>query len=364
MKRKLLKFIGSAFVIFVVILMANQILFHFVFKKYTSYYWGEEKFKISLEYLKRTEQNFNTYFIGSSSTYRHIDPDLFDKLADTSLNISSFNLGVNALSPPESYFFYRNFIEEDFIKPKYVLIELRDVHRINHQNYGTLKVRYWYNLENWWFTMRAIFHSNTPIHRKFRKYLNHNFCCLLKLLNVGMIGEIDAVKKQRATDNFDFEKLGVGRNGYYSFEDQTATSSDSSYIELLKFRRREFLKDSAIMQRSKNLSIRKHEQALKKPAFNKMQYETILDLIEHSKSKGIQLIFLFSPRAMPYQFDEIIPLYNQLPDAHKIGLANGGEYPELYDSRTSFDVGHMNKAGSQIYTRLLAEKFNELIQND
>jgi len=71
------------------------------------YHWGNKIISQKLTYLEESKIRFNTFFIGSSTTYRHIIPQQID---NQELGIKSFNLGCPGMFKLESDYIAEKFI--------------------------------------------------------------------------------------------------------------------------------------------------------------------------------------------------------------------------------------------------------------
>lgn len=76
-------------------------------KAFLPFYWGNNLLAHKFAEIKHSNSKIQDYFIGSSVTYRHINPDLIEEITGR----SSFNLGS-----PGTYALETEFILENFIK--------------------------------------------------------------------------------------------------------------------------------------------------------------------------------------------------------------------------------------------------------
>jgi hypothetical protein len=86
----------------------------------------------------------------------------------------------------------------------------------------------------------------------------------------------------------------------------------------------------------------------------------LLKLIDKSNRKGVYLIFLIPPRLQRYE--ELLALKEELPSENAVEIAIPNKYPMLYQVNYSFDVGHFNTKGAQLFSMYLASEL-EAIQN-
>lgn len=84
-------------------------------------------------------------------------------------------------------------------------------------------------------------------------------------------------------------------------------------------------------------------------------------LILKSKERGIHLIYILPPRLTLDDYKEVYPVFNYIPDRHKIGPPKYEALKEIYMTEYSFDIGHLNEAGALKYTNYLAKRINEIL---
>jgi len=104
-------------------------------------------------------------------------------------------------------------------------------------------------------------------------------------------------------------------------------------------------------------------QTAQNESVNQTHYQRILDLQRLAEDKGYHLVFILYPKLPPSKYLELIPIFELIDTRSKIDLGNPQLYPELYQIDYSFDAGHMNEAGSIIFTIKLANGFNRVIGN-
>ena len=58
---------------------------------------------------------------------------------------------------------------------------------------------------------------------------------------------------------------------------------------------------------------------------------------------------------------KILRLYNTIGYSSKFDMGDPKIYPEYYSIENSYDIGHMNVKGAELYSIELAKKLGELI---
>jgi len=323
----------------------------------TPYHWGNPWYSTKIQYLEKFKSNNlpNTYFFGSSRVYRQIMPTVFDStyFSLSKKHINSFNLGAPATFCPQVYYLYENFLSSSLSQnTKYVFIELMDIDLIEKNLMHQERVTYWINLSDIFFGYNAL-HNNPSISLATKtKYIsNYSISYLENLLHMGHFG-------QQYLDNnyYNLDYLGEHKNGFFSLERDTATTKNETFKNQLIDRNKDLIADTSEL---KNRAINSTKDfSNKNLPLDVVHLERINKLINLSKEKGISIVFILSPRN---NSQNLINLYNAIPENNKIQLSNSKKYPELYMIENSFDIGHLNTKGSSIYSSLLATEFNKLL---
>lgn len=349
MKKFLIKF--SIF--FTLIFIAER-----MFEMTVPYHWGNVWYSSKFRYLKKHHSVHNTLFFGSSRTYRNINPAVFDTSVNQKLNIrvKSFNLGAPATACPQLYYLYENFLKDSELSKntKYVMMELTGLNKffahLLHRELNT----YWQNYSEVKFVINMVKTENTySPQQKLKCYLIYSISYIENLLNLGHFSS------QIMDDNYYNQSyLGAHNNGYYPLE--LRLQNATNYIiknNLLQRTQALTNNPSGIKYRADN-SI--EFMKTHKMDANKIHLKRINALIEKSKQKGITLIFLLQPLCND---KEAVALYKQIAPENKIELFDASQYPQLYSFDNAFDIGHLNTKGSYLFSKLLADKFIDIISH-
>ncbi|MCP4460288.1 MAG: hypothetical protein GY816_20025, partial [Cytophagales bacterium] len=120
---------------FGILIVAVLTVQNFILTRNINPFWGRKKLVASMDSLK-SRNSYDMIFIGSSLTYRQINPTIIDSLLD----IRSFNLGFPSMRNPELWYVVDHFIQEipTSQRPKYLVIELSKIHEINSKNLNSV----------------------------------------------------------------------------------------------------------------------------------------------------------------------------------------------------------------------------------
>jgi len=342
MKIFILKMI--AFIILLVLLLN---LFEFI----TPYYYGNDVFEAKMNYLKRHAQKYNMVFIGSSRTYRHINPPLFDSLCVG--DVKSYNLGSPATFAPESYYLCENLMKDNKLKIKYIILELSTIKHIPDRNLHSVRSKYFYTFNYLTLALNYFAHQAIPFTEKINVYKNLLISYFERIFKVDVLQDmtLSIIKPIQNT-----HLIEGNIKGYFSCEDDVRMFKKQQLID----RFNKFQKDTTVIkERLRAIQYYHHHVP---HHYNKIHLKKIRELIRLARSKGILLIFFLPPRTEGYAYGELIPLMYMIDFNHRIDLSDPQKFPELYIARNCFDIGHYNNRGAELFTKYLVSEVNKIIQ--
>ncbi|TAH27661.1 MAG: hypothetical protein EAZ07_00240 [Cytophagales bacterium] len=358
MNKNVLYFFAKLFFLTLLVLLSNWGIRAIIANKS---YWGFEELETKRHVFDQKIKTYNNLFIGSSRFYRQIDPITFDKNIDSSFGLQSFNYGLHSLSPPQVYDVYEEILAKDSLQLKYAFLELMNVPQVAIVNLTSDRVIYWYNWQSYWFAVKAISQSNRTIVRKIYGIFSHTFCYFEYLLNFKMWSKVNQLKTKQESGNADLEIAGKNLNGFYSYDEEmnTRNKANFDYKGMLKGYN-DFMNDTSSVSDYKAYSQLAFSSSIDTINYNKIHLHKIQQLIEKSKQKDIHLIVFLPPRLVVEDYEELIPIFAQIPKDHRIEISNSHLYPELYLAKYTFDFGHLNEVGAQIFSKKIAQEFNKL----
>ena len=332
----------------------------FVISLCVPYHWGNPWYSVKARYLeKNNHKAFNTFFFGSSRVYRQVDPFLFDSLAQeiTNEEIHSFNLGAPATFAPQTYFLYEQFLNSPLSKnAKYCFLELTDVSPIGKRSMHQEKTNYWLGMSGLSFAIKSIVADQTKS-KTYRatQCMRYFFSYIENVLHLGHFS-----RQLTTTNVYEEDYLGPYNNGYLPYEYEYKTTKNPTLKKAL-FRRMKVLEKEPERLGLRRTRIQNAYNASSDSYYDRANRKRILELIERSRKKGIELIIFFiSPRPMHVNKVNIVNLSRKIPKANLIDLCYPVRYPDLYAVENAFDLGHLNTKGSGLLTSYLAEEFSHL----
>jgi len=319
----------------------------------TPWYWGSELIAQKRNSINKNQEAYNTLFIGSSRVYRHVDPVVVDSFTKGNLNTRSYNFGINWLFAPESFFVYDQLLHTEKMNFKYVIIELSKIRSVDYSNLHTTRTTYFYDNQNYIFSIKSILYSNFSIGEKIYLSGIHTLSYIDHVINLGYFTDAIAF-----SDSISHMELTT--NGYEPLSGAEKINAEENIMS----RHRAFLNDTSVVSKRKQISESKfrkydeHPELLEK--YNRYYADKLNTMAAEAKKQGTHLVFLLSPRIDASQYDELIPLFHYLHRAHRIEISDARKYPEFYISEYSFDETHLNARGAALYSAILARKLTQI----
>jgi len=274
-------------------------------KNLTPFYWGNKIIEEKINHIFSSDEFYDTFFIGSSKTYRHIDPIVFDELT----NLNSYNLASSGMHYLESHFIADKFLKKyeydgaiNIFQQKMVPtgIAKRNLHSVRSKYYLDFK-RLKMGLKYYW---------------QKRDYKQIYYHIILFIENQFCIGTIKSKIKFSLREPRELDSLVKEQRGFYPLDQQLEIEENKS----LEKRKRQYVKKLNRSKRNKKeLEIKETSIEIKRIPLERAQI----------KSKNGNYTF------------------------YKINSTKLN--PELY-----FDRGHLNTEGAYYFTNMVAKKFISL----
>lgn len=340
--------------------LAILILIYFVISQIAVYTlpfsWGNSRLNTKYQAYKEQESAYNMIMIGASTTYRHLDPKLFDAIVnskDPALNIHSFNFGIPANRTPQSVYALDNLLKSKNENIKYIVLDLSELTKMGVDNLHKKEMLYWYTWSNIGMIMKASWESEKGLANKIGVPALHAFSFAEKSLMIGMGG---AYFEQQLGYNIEPLALGPDKNGFYSLDQEMKDNPEGDLAV-----RYDVLRTPDTIEyrtlKCQELFNKYHDS---KKNYSKTIAKELNDVIAECEKQDITIIFMLSQR-LGERYQYLLPLFNELPDKNKLSFADPSAYPELNDRENLFDLAHLNAKGAQIFTTIFAEKFLEKI---
>lgn len=315
-----------------------------------SRYYGNEAMDQKIADFSGRRSAFNTLHIGSSCIFKNLNQVAFDSMMPREWKISSYNLGSGGAQPPETYWYVDQLLDRYPEGISNIIIELRDISLFPSWHRNTLRKRYWLTPGNFTFLCATQWYSNLPVKYRWETVLSNSESLTEKMMNIGYFNEL-------------FGKSLEVRNRYHLRMKDLQIQGVNGFLPINPQRERArkaiFLKDTT---RLTDMAMAYHRLTAIPDSMeaNPAHLRYILKLISRCESRGIHCVFVLHPKQDRIQWAETLALARHIPSSNLIDLSNPTTYPELYQVAWSMNYNHFNFRGTELFTRLCAEKFRNL----
>lgn len=297
------KFLTEVIIFSIVLFSLLQVM-----KGSLPYYWANPVLTNKMEFLDTNKDKFDGYFIGSSRTYRHINP----KIIMNETGVRSFNLGAPAMFTLESEYILDNFIKENYSQDStIVFIQTNNIYKIKlddiaEKNRHSVRTNYYMDSKR---MIRAVSYFFQK--KDFRQVYYHVSAFIENKLCIGQFSEMYKFR----FGSIDQVNLNVVKqNGFYPLEQDMEENNDKTLL-----------------------------------ARNKSFFRNVSNGMYKKKSKRRAIKINITKGSL-----SDLPEYNGNYELY--GITGGLRYdPKFY-----FDKGHYNSAGADKYSKLIAKEIKKL----
>lgn len=303
-----------------------------------------------LSWLAEHGEEYDTFYLGSSRTYRQIIPALFDSLmAEAGQPTRSFNLGVDGMRPPEDSYVLEQALKNRKKPLKYVFVECNAIRvPIDPEKRDTIRTVYWHD----WTRTSAV--ADAILKSDFKKknwrdrgkewkerwpdLYEHSLLWLRNTTEMGRGGDWLADRLlNRKTASLGMHDVGPLRDGFN---------------EVKPVRKMEGAELAAYETDLAEMREKPPRVVYGEPASQReLQYKK--RLIEKHGGKLVLVVPPFTQnRCFLPEENSAAPLVLNFADPKK--------YPELFEPRHRLDSGHVNTPGAELYTRQIVEQIKAL----
>ena len=257
--------------------------------------------------------------------------------AAAGVKVESFNMGYDALWPPESFYLLRRLLELRPARLKWVVIDLMDIRtHLDERNESTLRTAYWHDTPHTVLALREIASSSLAPQRKRELFIQHARLGIAHALNLGrgadLTNRLLAPKPLRKKPYTWAERAG--------FEAEPSSGLTGGALQ-------DFTNKVNIMRRNQPLFP-------VQPVF----LDALRDIIRDVRRAGAEPIFVITPTI------NLQENFAGVPDsAAMIPLNRIAEYPELFRPEDRYDPWHFNEKGAVVFTTILARHFIDLVKS-
>jgi hypothetical protein len=280
----------------------------------------------------------DTVFIGSSRVYHQFIPRQFDEAMRAAGHPThSFNLGVDGMVAPESYFAVDDFLR---LRPslRWVLIELQPIQPRFPKHYdGTIRAWWWHDWSSTLLVVRASLREPALAERKpFEMLCAHADLLLRYFIRPGTGASFLAEWARHKRTALHLQRGSPELDDDAGFAPMTGPSLSGQAAADFQLRLGAYRGAPAV-------------------ALSPDLRERLRKLAAAVRRTGAAPVFVITPSVNPPE--KIIDLRAQGIDADLLAFNDPDAVPSLYDPAMFVNQSHLNEAGAREFTRLLAERF-------
>jgi hypothetical protein len=293
-----------------------------------------------LRFFAAHKDEFDTLFVGSSRVLEHLDPHLFDReMAARGRPTRSFNFGLQGMLPPEDSYVLEHILATRPARLRTVFLEVSMFRaKFEAQEPEALRTAYWHDWTRTELVRRALFDGYRFNRKKWRSsieklrerggfYAMHLRLWARKVVNLGRGAELMPWRRPAPQTG----ALGPRLDGFPEDKGSPMPPERRAQYE-------------------RELPPLLETPVPRKPLVPAAQ-ENLERMIARIRAAGAEPVLLIAPMVSPLIFvprREVAPLLDFSDPRH---------WPELFQIEHRRDTGHLNRAGSQVYTRLVVQEF-------
>lgn len=313
----------------------------------------ESPYLVAKEADWRANPETNAVFIGSSVTFRQIDPVVFD--AELAGSIRSYNLGNEGFYPMRSISYLEYLIVNAPPELKLVVAELfrLDEVQVNYKSLETMRIM---GYRAYLDTVHTIAVSAFP--RRYKLWLLQQYSRALAFKALGF-GMVSYLTQQRELRPLDMERLALAPQGFLAKDHELAVTAVARNAENLRAVRASLEGRPHLVEGRRALHRNKYLRTW--PSTPSPYTRRLHSLIEAADARGVHLVFLLPPLLTDRDVYFAYPAFLSLPEHNRLDLSDPDRYPELYNYDMLYDLEHLNSKGAAIYSQQLGLAYAGLI---
>lgn len=295
-------------------------------------------------YFQKHKDELDAVFMGSSRVYHGVVATQFDARVSelTGRKVRTFNAGYDAMWPPESLFMMRQLLAMKPKRLKYVFIECLDIYAdLSPETRDTRRTAYWHDLQHTAMAWGSIRDQQFAGTRGWELAATHAEILLRNWTNQGRgaewLGYEFGVERRKKESRWEPPAAWKDNGGYEPEDDQPLAGE-----ELKRFL-------AGVEARKKSLP-----PAPMKPTLRRAFAEMLAEI----KAAGCTPIVLITPTVRADENFEGFP-----PEVAVWRYHDPKQYPALYEPGNRHDFTHLNHAGAQAFTELLATRFATMLKD-
>ena len=303
-----------------------------------------------LAHLAEHGDDYDAIFVGSSRIQSHIMPSLFDRLAaERGLTVKSFNAGVASMHTPEDGWLLEQILARKPARLRWIFLEIDFFDAgLEDGQMGTLRGVPWHDWPRFRQLCRrmAVMSDNlnfrdriAELSARLRDFVDHLATFGQRESQLGRGAQLfDRWRLSINPEPMRWENLGADGDGFRPAKTNTVLEK-KSLARLAKL----------VAERTKILP--KADEA------DRVSQAVLGEAIAQIIRAGARPVLIIPPRTRLHYF---VPSAENARLAAVVDLCNPVKFPELYEAKHRVDTSHLNAAGAEVFTRIVADRFLEI----
>jgi hypothetical protein len=320
--------------------------------------------KLSL--LEQAEDPVEIVFVGSSRTFRQVDPVAVDTgLQARGLDFHSLNLGVPGMAGIELLAFTERVLDEAGPDLRWLVVDIRYVEPIlGSANIATTRVTWWHDPANTVLALESTARADRPIERRLTWALNHVVAFANQVAGTGVL--LDHIAGPGIDNELDIGRDGTG----FVPLDAALAAARARYgpealdlADSLEQRRTELI--SGGTQAFERRVTRITRLLADPPPPTDLQLDYLERLVDLADEHAAGLVLLVPPGVSPTVSEQAgawLPSAGTREGVDAVlDFNDPAAYPELFDYELWFDENHLGSEGARLFSGLLGEALAEVV---
>lgn len=315
-----------------------------------------------IDHLARQGDAYDILFIGSSHMQFHIMPSVFDHfLAGHGIALKSFNAGVAAMAPLEDGYFLDEILRLPHRRLRWIFIELAPVRSgIDRQRTGTERADYWHDWERFIIVTKRALQRMSRVRKSLaasptKPWRERIEACIPPLT------DFTAHARSFAVRSVHFGRGAIVARGWILPKRQKRPRDDGA----LGTDGDGWSRSADALQRISGERLAHFEAAyancLRTPSRqdteDDVSDEALEILLPKVRRAGAVPILVVPPTpSEEYYF----PRPERARELAIFDFSDVRKYPDLFRTENRQDIDHLNAAGAELFTRILADRFLEI----
>ena len=311
-----------------------------------------------IEYLARHGDEYDVLFLGSSRVHSQVMPAIFDRVAgENGVTVKSFNAGVAGMVSPEDDYVLEEILRRPHQRLRWIFIEISrlgtGVAREETERFG-----YWHDTAHLLLIARRLrgealerlarnpgttFGARYAVWKETGELLcGHVSHWWMRAINLGRGAEVLQRRMNEANHRYvPAKSLGKNRDGWMSMDRKRRPMPEAV--------RKKF--EQTYADRLERPPVKERGDPVSQSALER--------LLSTASRGGATPVLLIPPATGDSHF---YPTEARERELTILDFSDVRQYAGLFELKHRFDVEHLNTAGSELFSQMLALRFVELVK--